>query len=485
MGIDIISILFAVLLVFNVFSAFVIVFLEKRHPTTVWAWLMLLFFLPVLGFVLYLIFGQNLTRKRLFDTSEMKSIGIEDLIQEQLGAVKSGSFSFSDDIAAKHRDLIYMHLKNDGAILTQQNDVQIYTDGQNKFDALLHDISQARDHIHLQYYILRNDNLGSQIIEALRQKAAEGITVRVLYDDMGSRTLSRKDLNGILAAGGEAAAFFPKRLPLINLRLNYRNHRKIVIIDGQIGYLGGFNVGDEYVGLSSKFGYWRDTHLRLEGQAVKAAQTRFVLDWNQAHSHSKIRYDDRYFPSLFASGPCSTQIVSSGPDSEWEQIKNGYIKMINSAKHSVTIQTPYFIPDESLMDAIRIASLSGVDVRIMIPSMPDHPFVYWATYSHVGMILRAGARVYIYNRGFIHAKTITVDEEISSVGTANIDVRSFRLNFEVNAFIYHAATTKRLVDAFHYDMGTYASELTLEAYQQRSLWIRSKEAVSHLLSPIL
>ncbi|MDX6152708.1 cardiolipin synthase [Marinococcus sp. PL1-022] len=481
----IVSVFFAVLLVFNIFSAFVIVFLEKRNPTTAWAWLMLLFFLPIIGFVLYLIFGQNLTRKRLFDTSEMKSIGIEDLIQEQLHAVKNGSFSFSDGIAAKHRDLIYMHLKNNGALLTQLNDVQIFTDGRKKFDSLLRDIASARDHVHLQYYILRNDELGAQIIEALRKKAEEGVLVRVLYDDMGSRTLSKSDLSGIVEAGGETAAFFPKRLPLINLRLNYRNHRKLVIIDGHLGYIGGFNIGDEYVGLNKAFGYWRDTHLRIEGQTVKAMQTRFFLDWNQANSHHPIHYALHYFPASPNFGTSSMQIVSSGPDSEWEQIKNGYIKMINTAKHSVTIQTPYFIPDESLMDAIRIASLSGVDVRIMIPDKPDHPFVYWATYSHIGMILRAGARVYIYNNGFIHAKTITVDGEISSVGTANIDVRSFRLNFEINAFIYHAETTRDLTNAFLYDMETHASEVTLAEYEKRSLWIRSKEAVSHLLSPIL
>jgi cardiolipin synthase len=370
-------------------------------------------------------------------------------------------------------------------VLTKENDVRVYTDGHEKFDNLIKDIGRAQDHIHLQYYILRSDNLGRRVIEALRKKAEEGVVVRLLYDDMGSRKMSKKALQGLEAAGGEVAVFFPKRLPIINLRLNYRNHRKIVVIDGKTSYVGGFNIGDEYLGLSKKFGYWRDTHLRLEGQSVKTAQTRFILDWNQANSRNPIHYEERYFPTLAEPGECSMQIVSSGPDSEWEQIKNGYIKMINSAKHSVYIQTPYFIPDESLMDAIRIASLSGVDVRIMIPSMPDHPFVYWATYSHVGIVLRAGARVYIYNNGFIHAKTIMVDDEISSVGTANIDVRSFRLNFEVNAFIYHAQTTKQLTDTFLYDMETHSSELTLEAYRQRSLWIRIKEAVSHLLSPIL
>lgn len=189
--------------------------------------------------------------------------------------------------------------------------------------------------------------------------------------------------------------------------------------------MGGFNIGDEYLGKNPRFGYWRDTHLRIVGNAVYAIQTRFILDWNQASHRHNIHYSDSLFPTLNSTGEVGIQIVTSGPDSEWEQIKNGYIKMISSAKQAVWIQTPYFIPDASLLDALRIASLSGIDVRIMIPNKPDHMFVYWATYSYIGEMIKAGAKIYIYDNGFIHAKTIIVDNEISSVGTANIDVRSF------------------------------------------------------------
>lgn len=237
-------------------------------------------------------------------------------------------------------------------------------------------------------------------------------------------------------------SLFPSRLRPINLRLNYRNHRKLVIIDGETGYVGGFNVGDEYLGLNPKFGYWRDTHLRLQGTAVHAIQTRFILDWNQASHHHTLTYVPNHFPECEPKGNVGMQIVTSGPDSEWEQIKNGYIKMISTAKRSILIQTPYFIPDSSLLDALRIACLSGIDVKIMIPNKPDHAFVYWATLSYIGDLLKAGASVYIYDNGFIHAKTIVVDDETASVGTANIDVRSFRLNFEVNAFIYDVTIAK-------------------------------------------
>ncbi|SDH82541.1 cardiolipin synthase [Alteribacillus persepolensis] len=481
---DVFSLLMGFLFLLNVIFASVIIFLERKDATSTWAWLMVLLFIPFLGFILYLILGQNMSRKRLFDWEDIKKIGIENLINEQIESLREQRFQFTDPNSREYRDLIYMQLVNNDALLTQDNAVDLFTDGAAKFQQLFEDIEKATDHIHLQYYILRYDSLGAKLLQALTEKAKEGVKVRVLYDDMGSRGLSKKVFRPLLEAGGAVEIFFPKRIPLINLRLNYRNHRKLVIIDGKIGYVGGFNIGDEYLGLNPKFGYWRDTHLRLQGQVVKAVQTRFILDWNQATHHHHVHYDKRYFPTLEPAGDLSAQIVSSGPDSEWEQIKNGYIKMITSAKESVYIQTPYFIPDQSLMDALQIAALSGKDVRIMIPDKPDHPFVYWATLSHIGELLKTGARVFIYKNGFIHAKTIVVDGKVSSVGTANIDVRSFRLNFEVNAFLYHQPTAQRLAMIYEQDM-THSNELTLSEYKQRSLWIRFKESISHLLSPIL
>jgi cardiolipin synthase len=254
-------------------------------------------------------------------------------------------------------------------------------------------------------------------------------------------------------------------------------------MDGKIGYIGGFNIGDEYLGLVKKFGYWRDTHLKIKGKAVYAMQTRFILDWNQA-SDEEIHYEQRFFPEVQYMGDTDVQIVSSGPDSEWEQIKNGYLKMINSAKRYIYMQTPYFIPDDSVIDALKIACLSGVDVRIMIPNKPDHMFVYWATFSNIGMLLKSGAKVYIYENGFIHAKMLVVDGKIATVGTANIDVRSFRLNFEVNAFLYNQILAQKLEDIFIDDM-LHSRELTFEAYRERPLNIRFKESISRLLSPIL
>jgi len=301
---------------------------------------------------------------------------------------------------------------------------------------------------------------------------------------MGSRGVRKKHFKELVELGGEVEAFFPSVMPLINPRLNYRNHRKIVVIDGRIGYIGGFNVGDEYLGLDRKFGYWRDTHLRIEGSSVHPLQTRFILDWNQASTNSDIEYSDRYFPAIPLKGSVGIQIVSSGPDSEWEQIKNGYLKLMAMAKDYIYIQTPYFIPDASFMDTLRIACLSGIDVRIMIPNKPDHAFVYWATYSYVGQLLKAGAKVYIYDNGFLHTKMIVVDNEASTVGTANIDVRSFKLNFEVNAFIYDRETSRELAELFEQDM-LLSTELTMDLYNERTRLIKMKESFSRLLSPIL
>lgn len=439
-------------------------------------------FIPIAGFFFYLVFGRKISNKRIFTWETKSKLGVKRAAQAQLRALEEDTFVFKHPEIREYKSLYYMHLRNDDAIFTQDNKVDIYTDGEKKFKALIQDIDKATDHIHMLYYIIRYDGLGKQIADALIKKANEGVEVRVLYDDMGSRGLNRKFIKRIRHAGGQVEAFFPPKIPKINLKINHRNHRKLTIIDGKIGYIGGFNIGDEYLGKNKKFGYWRDTHLRIIGDSVNHMQTRFILDWNQA-SRNDILYEDRYYAAVPA-GDVGIQIVTSGPDSDWQQIKNGYIKMILSAKKYIYIQTPYFIPDESLADALRVACLSGVDVKIMIPNKPDHPFVYWATLSYSGDLLMAGAEVYIYQNGFLHAKTIVVDGEIASVGTANIDVRSFKLNFEGNAFLYDSAISQQLEASYMEDI-SLSTQMTKKLYEKRSLGIRFKESISRLLSPIL
>ncbi|WP_010290636.1 cardiolipin synthase [Kurthia massiliensis] len=474
----------SMILFINFVLAAIIIFFERREPSSTWAWILVLFFLPIAGFLIYLLFGRRLRQRHLFRWEGRKKIGIDTLVDYQIAAIKSKTFEYRLTDAAHYKELIYMHLVNNHAVLTQDNAVEVFDDGHEKFERLIQDILQAKTNIHIQYYIFRLDHLGERILDALIKQAKKGVKVRLLFDDMGSRGVHKRHFKQLMRYGGEVEIFFPSILPLVNPRLNYRNHRKLVIIDGRVGYIGGFNVGDEYLGLDPKFGYWRDTHLRIEGSAVHPLQTRFLLDWNQASDRKDLQYEDHFFPTISRKGEVGLQIVSSGPDSDWEQIKSGYLKLINMAKKYIYIQTPYFIPDDSFMDAVRIAALSGIDVRIMIPNKPDHPFVYWATYSNVGELLEAGARIYIYDNGFLHTKMIVIDDEASTVGTANIDARSFKLNFEVNAFIYDRNVSHQLAELFERDM-LYSHELTPTLYAQRSKWIKWKESISRLLSPIL
>ncbi|MCJ1655928.1 cardiolipin synthase [Staphylococcus sp. NRL 16/872] len=468
----------------NLIFAFVIIFMERRSAGSIWAWLLVLVFLPIIGFILYLLLGRQIQKDQIFKLNKEDRKGLAMIVDEQIDALESEDFSKGNHQIVKFKEMVRMLLFNNAAFLTTDNRIKIFTDGNDKFDALIEDIKNAQNYIHIQYYIFKSDGLGHRILSALEQKLEEGLEVKMLYDDMGSRTLRKKDIKHFREKGAHVESFFPSKLPLINLRMNNRNHRKIVIIDGKIGYVGGFNVGDEYLGKDKKFGYWRDTHLRLEGDSVNALQLRFILDWNSQSSRDFIEYDDRYFPDVDSGGSIGVQIASSGPDEDWEQIKYGYLKMISSARESIYIQSPYFIPDQAFLDAIKIAALGGVEVNLMIPSMPDHPFVYWATLKNAASLLDAGVKIYQYDNGFLHSKTLIIDDEIATVGTANMDNRSFVLNFEVNAFVYDNDVARQLKDAFIQDMKV-SYRLTKELYAKRSTWIKFKEGISQLLSPIL
>lgn len=475
---------YLLIMLLNIFLAVTVIFLERRNASTTWAWLMVLFFIPVIGFILYLILGQKVRRRKLYKLLGDSQRIIEHTIERQLRQLRDDEISFNDPAMRSYQDMIYMNLRTSYAIYTSNNAVQIFTGGEQKFDALLKDIEAAKHHIHLVYYIVRDDELGRRLIRALAAKAAEGIEVKFLYDHIGSSSLPKRYFHELIAAGGREAAFFPSRIPYLNLKINYRNHRKLVIIDGHVGYIGGFNIGDEYLGLDEHFGEWRDTHLRVVGNAVLQMQAQFLMDWNLAAS-GRIILNELYFPIISnTTGKIGMQLVASGPDTEYQQIKDAYIKMIYAAKKTICLQTPYFVPDESLMTALKIASLSGVDVRIMLPSRPDHFFVYWATHSYLGELIAGGVKCYLYEKGFLHAKTLVIDGKVSSVGTANLDIRSFKLNFEMNAFIYDTQTSAELQRIFEVD-AEYCIPLTAEIYASRPFINRFKESISRLLSPIL
>ena len=472
------------LFLINIVFSLLIIFFQRRNPTTVWAWLLLLYFIPVLGFVLYLILGQNFRRERMFKMKEIEG-EIKYAVRRQEESIYRKKLRLRDPELDRFKRLILYNLNEAEAVLTDNNDIRIFTDGREKFQTLLSEMDHARNYIHVQYYIIKNDELWKEIEEVLVRKARQGVEVRVLFDSMGCRGMRHSDWARLEKAGIKTAEFFPALLGKLQLRVNYRNHRKIVVIDGRIGFVGGFNVGREYIGKDKKFGYWRDTHVCIEGSAVTSLAMRFVLDWNYA-ARENLFLEDRLFelPTYVRNGRDPVQIISSGPDSKSQEIRNNYLRLIHMARKNIYIQTPYFIPDDDIRDALEIAAKSGIDVRIMIPCKPDHPFVYWATYSYLGEMVEAGARCYTYDNGFLHAICMCVDGLVTCMGTANMDIRSFSLNFEVNAVIYSARTTGRLMEAFENDIAK-STLITRKKYEQRDFVIRIKEQFCRLLSPVL
>lgn len=468
-----------------------LIFREKRSIEATFAWIIILSSIPAIGCIMYLIFGRGISKDNMFRIKEKEDKIIKNNILDT--TFKLQNMSGLNPSASENRDMIYALANSNSAHFTSDNDVFIYSKSSEFFDTLLEDLKKAKHYINIQFYIFKDDQIGNDIIDVLLEKADSGVEVRLLYDAVGSRLLSDRTISKLKNSGVKVGAFFPSFLKIVNFNLNYRNHRKIVTIDGKIGFVGGNNVGDEYLGRSQKFGGWRDTHIKLVGDSVKDLDLRFILDWRYTthedldlNKYFKYDYPVIKDESLTTSQNVGVQIVSSGPDvGELEEIKYGYIKMIQKAQKYVYIQSPYLILDQTLLETLKIACLSGVDVRIMIPSKPDHPFVYWASYSYAGELLKFGAKIYTYDKNaFLHAKTVVTDDSICSIGTANMDIRSFELNFEVNAFLYSASVAKEQRKIFEEDMKK-CKNISLEYYNDRPTIIKFKESISRLLSPLL
>lgn len=480
MASDLLLLIIGLILTFDVVAVITLIFFERRDPESVLSWLFTVITLPIAGFVLYLVFGFKYFKTRTFG---LKSTGD----QAVLSRVKKGlEQSVRDDTEQNlgelvgFPDLARLLYVDSAAFLTAGNQVDVYTNGNQKFDALFEEIQNAKNHIHLEYYLLRDDTLGERLLAALETKAREGVQVRLLYDDLGNK-VPRERYRRLTARGAKVSGFYRSLFP-VGLRLNYRNHRKIAVIDGAVGFVGGFNVGDEYLGLGP-LGPWRDTAVRIRGAAVRSLQLRFVLDWNYA-THEGLTLGGSYFSASPKVGSSSIQIVSGGPDTTWNPTREEYVKIVHSARRTCYLQTPYFIPDVSVMTALRIAALSGVDVRVMVPSKADQLFVHWASLSNVGDLLEAGVRAFRYNDGFLHAKTVTIDDAVTSIGSANWDLRSFKWNFETNAVIYDRELGEKYRRIFEDDM-TRCTEITKDSYAARSRSTRFKESVCRLFSGAL
>ena len=474
----------AIIYIIDIVTIFYMIFKEKRSSTSVVSWALILMILPLVGLIIYILVGRQVNQSKMFKVDQV------DLETYQRYKAKMVEERFKHSHLKNHKSYEMIRcLENlSYAPFREHNDIELYTDGKEMFDELKRCLSAAEISINIQFYIFKSDEIGSEILRILEDKARKGVEVRLLYDSMGSRGLKKKHLKPLVEAGGKIGEFFPSKLKVINLNMNHRNHRKIVVIDDKIGFVGGFNVGDEYLGKDPKFGYWRDTHIKFTGEAVEDLDLRFLSDWKYA-TKEDIDLKDAVFRKVqtdTAAGNEGIQILASGPnDNNHFEIKMGYLKMIERAKEYLYIQSPYLIIDDSIKDALKLAALSEVDVRIMIPGKGDHPFVYWANLSYVGELLRAGVKVYHYDKtAFLHAKTVVIDDEVCSIGTANMDTRSFELNFEVNGIIYSEKLAKAQKAAFEADM-LKSQELTLEEYMARGTGVKVKEGFSQLFSLVL
>lgn len=479
--------LWQIVVILNAILTLYLVFRRPRSIATTLAWLLVLISFPVVGFILYAFFGRGLAQENLFAINSQEHIGLAQ-VEEMIPPVpnKAGR---TDTTESGQTIISYFNSKKDSP-LTKNNAISIYTDGHEKFDALFDDIKNAKETINVEYYSFFNDRIGNRFLSLLEKKQLEGVQVHLIYDPWGSPGAKKSWFEPLINLGGKVVPFVTSRNLIRKYRLNYHLHRKIVVIDGKISWTGGFNVGDQYLGEKKKFGYWRDTHVRIVGSASLLLQERFIMDWNASiiDPDDAIIFDKKFFPELneheLTELNTPTQIVSDGPDNDEEFLKNGMTRMMTQAKDKLWIQTPYLIPDDSMIATWQIAARAGVDVRIMIPCMPDHPFIYRATQWYANALTSMGIKIYVYNNGFLHAKTVITDDKFSSIGTMNQDFRSYMLNFEVNAIFYDEGITKQLQEIFLEDM-KHSTLLTKEEIAGQSRWLRFKQRLSRLLSPIL
>jgi len=478
---DVFQIFTTIYTVINIIIA-IDVLLDNRDPSSTVAWIMVLFLVPGAGIFLYFYIGRNHRKQKTFIKKRREDyIILNHLLSEQLSFTNYGEL-FKKNFNDTRGKIIPLLLNNTKSPITTNNKVKVLQNGEITFSEMLDAINNAKDHIHMEYFIIKDSHIGRKFKQALIEKAKEGLEVRFIYDAVGSFRLDDNFLKPLRDAGVQVEVFLPVTLPLFGSRLNYRNHRKILVVDGKIGFVGGINIGDEYLGKNKKMGFWRDTHLKIQGEAVYVLQGIFLADW---YFVSKEAIDDfKYFPPQGYCGEKIVQIASSGPDSYWASIHQAYFSAINSARDRVYITTPYLVPDEGILLALKTAALRGVDVRLLLPIKPDHRTVFWASKSHFVELLEAGVRIYQYGKGFVHGKVFVVDNNFTSIGTANLDIRSFKLNFEVNAFIYDKEVNSKMARDFFEDLRV-SKKVLLDEYKNRPLIHKVKESIARVFSPIL
>ena len=478
----ILSVVFNVIYALTIVTVVYAVVRENGDPSKTIAWMLIILALPLLGMILYSFLGKSLRKEKLFTRKRTHDLQVlDELVAKQLLRFEKGKVRQFPSIEPYQR-LVRLQLRSGKFLLMPDNRVRVLQDGTATFEALFTALEQAQAYIHIEYYIFEEGDLADRIATILIEKVQQGIPARLIYDGVGSWSLSKKYLQRLQAAEIDVFPFMPVHFgPLAN-RINYRNHRKIVVVDGKIGFTGGINVSDKYIKGDPQLGHWRDTHLQIEGQAVDFLQYIFLTDWQFVSGQNLL--EEKYFPPHDRVGTTPVQIIASGPDSDYASIHQTYVSMLYNAQRYVYLANAYLIPDESMLMALKTAALSGVDVRILIPEVLDSFIVKWSTRSYLEELLTADVKIYFYQKGFLHSKVIVADDSIASIGTANLDIRSFEQNLEVNALLYDAEIAQQLKDQFLADLQD-SEPLDLTTYQQRSRFDRAKESIFRVLSPVL
>lgn len=467
-----------IIFILNIFAIAFMVFRERRNPQSILIWSLAFYAVPVISFVLYLFLGRGprLTKKKKYLSKILQGKKFYTVLEKSFDEFSNAGAKLSEDTV----NFIKFNTRYNCSPCCVENEVKLYTDIQQQYDDMLADCEKAQSAINVLYFIYKDSEIGRLFRDVLVRKAQEGVIVRVVVDDFGTWMAGKKFFEPIEQAGGEVVKFLSSHLKYLNRNINYRNHRKMVIIDGEVAYTGGANIGDEYANKGKI--PWRDTHLRIRGDNVAALNLRFLQDYAYA-TDKKVDLATFAIKEHNIKSVVPMQLVASGPDIEEQNLKTTYIRLIYGAKKRVWIQTPYFIPDESFADALKVAALNGVDVRIMIPGVPDKKLVYFATKGYCAEMVKRGAKVFIHPR-FLHSKTLLVDDEISSVGTFNIDIRSFKLHFEMTDFIYGEDFASQMEKVFLDDQSG-CTEMDKEAVKNRTKRERFMECAMRIFSPLL
>ncbi len=464
--------LLIILYVFGAVGIVISLLINGVRPSKTLAWLLAIFTIPVGGVLLYLLVGRNRRKNKLI---QLKGTGAS---MDTL-SIPSAELNVSE----RYQKIIRLIQKNNNFDASTGNDVVFLKDGGATFKTIFNALDKATDFIHLQYYIFEDGELADRLLEVFRRKIGEGVKIRLIYDGIGSFSLSKAYLKKLKEIGVEVFPFLPFRFGRFLRSVNYRNHRKIIVIDGGVAFTGGINISDKYLKGDKTLGNWHDMHLRIEGPAVEDLDLVFLEDW-QLVSEQEILPKKKTSSNNGNSNSSIVQIVSTGPDDDFPAIEQTYFSIINSAKSYLYIVNPYIIPGPAILTALDTAAMSGVDVRLLVSENNDSQLVNWSVRSYFENLLRAGVKIYLFPEGFLHSKIMISDDEITSVGTANIDIRSFEQNYEVNAIVYDSEFVKALKEDFLVDCNL-SNQLTFEAHMKRPWWDKLKEGFAKIFSPVL